>query len=50
MLVLGKYAVILAYDGNNVDLSPFTQYYQDLEKVLILYAEVQNTFQYMAKV
>ena len=46
MVVVGKHMTILADTGNKVDTSPFIPYYQDMEKLSIVNAEVQYTCQY----
>ena len=49
-MVVGKHAAILADAGNKVDVIPFTPYYQRLEKVSTVDAEVQYMCQYTGKV
>ena len=50
MVVVGKHAAILADAGNNMDVSPLTPNYQDLDKVSIVDMSFQYMCQYMAKV
>ena len=49
MVFIAKHATILSDNGNKVDVSPFTPYYQSIEKVSILEVSTQYTCQYMAK-
>ena len=50
MVVVGKYVIILADNGNKVDVSPFTPDYQATKKVLVLDVEFQYKCQYTEKV
>ena len=43
MVVFGKHDTVLDDNGKKMDVRPFKPYYQDLEKVSVLYMEVQYT-------
>ena len=50
MEVTGKHEKVLDDTGNNVDVSSFIPDFQDMEKVLVVDAEVQYTCIYTGKV
>ena len=50
MVVVDKYVMIFSVTWNKLDVSPFKTNYLDLEKVSIVYAKVQYTCKYTAKV